>query len=78
MDVNSVDSEKNKNSLLHWAASYGDEATLAILIEGGAAVNAVDKDGIAPLHDALKRKSESLAGILVKAGAYLNLTATSG
>ena len=66
------------SSLLHWASSYSNPATVAFLVSNGADVASRDSNGVSPLHEALKRKSEEVADVLIQAGASLELLATKG
>ena len=70
VDINDLDS--SQNSLLHWAASYSNADTVNLLLRRGAKVNRVaPKSGVTPLHEAVKRKSEEIAKILLQNGANL-------
>eukprot|EP00095_Tigriopus_kingsejongensis_P012477 maker-scaffold323_size206388-snap-gene-1.15 protein:Tk12477 transcript:maker-scaffold323_size206388-snap-gene-1.15-mRNA-1 annotation:"Tankyrase-1" len=77
-DPNTVDGPEKRCSILHWAASFSDPHTVRVLVDHQADLNARDRHGLAPLHEALKRKSRDVAQILVKAGADLTLQATDG
>ena len=78
IDANEVDGGAGRNTLLHWAASYSDAATVELLVSHGANVNATDANGVTPLHEALSRKSEEVAAALIGHGASLVTAAFKG
>jgi ankyrin repeat protein len=56
--------------LMHWAARGGDEATIELLLEAGADIEAVDVRGRTPLFTAAyDGRHEEAVGILVERGA---------
>jgi 26S proteasome non-ATPase regulatory subunit 10 len=59
-DLQAVDLDER--SCLHWAASAGQYDTCAVLIKYGAFVNARDKNGTYPVHE---------AAFLGRAGSYV-------
>jgi uncharacterized protein len=63
---------------LHWAAFRGSRAAVEALIRAGAAVDATDDNGIAPLALACGNGDEAIARILLDAGARANLARPSG
>ena len=69
-DVHAV--AEDRKSVLHFAAQKHDEAMLIKLIERGLSesVNAEDKDGWTPLHDAAYHGSEVTAAVLIEKGQY--------
>ena len=78
LNPNTIDSDVKRQSLLHWASAYADAETVRILLIRGANSNVTDTEGVAPLHEALHRKSEEIAEILTESGADLHLKATAG
>ena len=72
------DSVHTGNTALHWAASFGSQEVVRLLISTNFDVNAVNTDGCSPLHDAVQRKDESIVRILLEAGADINHVATNG
>jgi len=52
VDVNTVD-DYSGNSLLHRAVFYGYAPMVGMLIQKGANVNAVNKEGVCPIHVAI-------------------------
>ena len=78
IDANEVDGGAGRNTLLHWAASYSDVATVELLVSHGANVNATDANGVTPLHEALSRKCEGVAAALIGHGASLATAAVKG
>ena len=75
---NVYDSVHTKNSALHWAASFGTENVIQLLVDNEFDVNAVNSDGCTPLHDAIQRKDAKIVKILLDAGADITLAASSG
>ena len=47
-------------------------------LEKGADVNAMNADGITPLHDAIKRGDVESVEVLLKSGANVNIKAYKG
>ena len=76
--VNLWDTDKTRNTPLHWAATFGDEATVQLLIDNKADVNALNVDGATPLHDAIQRESKEIAKALLVAGADPSIKPHSG
>ena len=72
------DSVHTGNTALHWAASFGSQEVVRLLVSSNFNVNAVNTDGCSPLHDAVQRKDESIVKILMEAGADINHVATHG
>ncbi|XP_047133651.1 uncharacterized protein LOC100210082 isoform X1 [Hydra vulgaris] len=64
--VNSNDGAMSGNTVLHWAASYADAATVRLILDHGGNVDELNADGQTPLHDALKRKDFSVIEELLK------------
>jgi hypothetical protein len=57
--LNANTENKFKNTALHFAAYYGQEEVVAELIKRGAAVNAQNRNGNTPFHDAITSESSS-------------------
>ena len=72
------DSVHTGNTALHWAASFGTQEVVRLLVTNSFDVNAVNTDGCSPLHDAVQRKDENIVKILLEAGANVNNVATHG
>ncbi|KAF5133099.1 Ankyrin-3 [Metarhizium anisopliae] len=58
-------------SILNVAAFYGQLATVQLLVERGADVNAADKKGTAPIHHAAMRDTPEMVEYLLHQGANL-------
>ena len=56
----------------HWHPS-AQRKTIETLLAGGAAPNAVDKSGVAPLHRAVRTRSSAAVAALIVGGADVNL-----
>ena len=69
-DVHAV--AEDRKTVLHFAAQKHDEAMLRKLIDRGLSesVNAEDKDGWTPLHDAAYYGREVSAAVLIEKGQY--------
>lgn len=78
LDVNSVDSEITQNTPLHWAATYGDEKIVRLLIGRGALVNVMNAEGLTPLHDAVQRNDIKIVEILLEAGSNPDMRVKEG
>jgi ankyrin repeat protein/Tfp pilus assembly protein PilF len=76
LDLSQVDfKDKNKKTLLFFAAEKGYAKLAAFLLSKGAKVNARDKWNFIPLHEALNKET---AEVLIKNGAFLNVKSNSG
>ncbi len=75
VDANCAESGR---SLLHWAASCADRATVEALLAAGADPNAEDESGATPMHEAVMRREEEVAAAIVRAGADINAQAAEG
>lgn len=62
----------DKNIALHHAVLGNRMPMAKILIEAGASVDALDKDGNGALHHAVRRNNIPMAKILIEAGADVN------
>ena len=64
---------EDRKTVLHFAAQKGDEAMMRKLIEIdlSKSVNAEDKDGWTPLHEAAYHGREAAAVVLTEKGQYL-------
>ena len=73
-DVHSV--AEDRKTVLHLAAQTGDEAMMRKLVERdlSKSVNAEDKDGWTPLHEAAYYGSEAAAVVLTEKGQYIDLS----
>ena len=57
---------------LHLAAAFGATEMVALLIQHGASLDVIDKDGSTPLHIAAKYGRTNVVEILIRAGADPN------
>ena len=74
-----VDSSATQNTALHWAASFGaSNEVIQLFVEGGADVNAVNSDGVTPLHEAAYVKAMDVIQMLQKNGSKDDIVATRG
>ena len=61
---------------LHWAAAYGDEVTIKMLIDGGADVSINDGRGDVPLTWAGRhRRPQAIRSLLRTGGGHVHLVA---
>ena len=73
-----VDSGLTRNTALHWAASFGSEDVIQLLIDNQFDVNAQNSDGCTPLHDAVQRKDQNIIKLLIAAGADTSISPIKG
>ena len=70
VEIDSVDADGG--TALQWAAWYGHDKLIAVLIEAGSNVQASDKKGRGALHEAAERGHLKVAEILLRHGAVVN------
>jgi peptidoglycan/LPS O-acetylase OafA/YrhL len=75
--VEALDPERGGTPLL-WAAVTGRAEAIELLIERGADVNAVDRDGGTALHAAAFLGHEKVVEVLIRSGAKVNATNKRG
>jgi ankyrin repeat protein len=63
---------------LHWAAKYGHDAVVELLLEAGARVDAPDRDGMTPLHRAAEKGAERAVKAMLKHGADPTVVGVNG
>jgi ankyrin repeat protein len=64
---------------LHWAAKFADEATLRVLVESGADIDARNAEGVTPLYVAARNwDGEHVVAALLDLGADITLTDSDG
>ena len=63
---------------LHYAAYYGHDACINVLLSFQAVINHQDADGISPLHWAALQGNASSVQLLLQNGANPNLTESNG
>ena len=62
--------EKDKKCVLHFAAQNDDEHAMRKMIARGVSVDAEDKDGWTPLHEAAYYGSGNAAQVLIEEGTF--------
>jgi ankyrin repeat protein len=77
-DVNVATDNTNGMSPLHWAAYYGNERCIRILIASAANLNITDVYGRTPLHWAIGSQRSACVQLLVDAGADPNISDIRG
>jgi ankyrin repeat protein len=60
------------NTLLHWAAQFGEDDVMAALLKHGAEPNARNQNGMTPLHLAAEVGRQKAAELLLAAQANVN------
>ncbi|GAB1600018.1 uncharacterized protein LOC115214018 isoform X1 [Argonauta hians] len=78
LDVNLKDCSDRENTPLHWAATYGSRDMIQCLCSRGANVNATNKDGCTPLHEAVSRDNLAVVDELLMHKADPSIKITSG
>jgi len=63
---------------LHWAAHFGHEAVVRLLLENNADIEARDNDGRTPLHWAAARGHEAVVRLLLENKAYIEARDNDG
>lgn len=76
-DVNAEDFDRSSTAL-HWACAKGNFQAMEVLIDAGADVNKVNKNGRASIHNLVSGRFDKLAVWLVKRGADPNLPDKKG
>lgn len=66
------------STLLHWAAAFGNKATLLFLFRLGLDINAVDESGESPLFWALREQQMHAVALLLRLGANSRMPDESG
>ena len=77
-DPNFPNPEGSGKSPLHLAAASGNEKITAILLERGAAINALDAEGDTALHAAVEANSLEVVRMLLYRGADTGIRAKAG
>lgn len=72
------DSSQIDDSLLHWAASFGNSNAVKILTNKRALVNIANNDGQTPLHIACKNANQEVISALLEVGADPTLADKNG
>jgi hypothetical protein len=77
--ADSLDGSPNQATLLHWAATFGQGREIVrLLCEAGANVNAQNKAGMTPAHEAAGHGSLETLEALVEFGASLQVKDNQG
>ncbi|MEE1059293.1 MAG: ankyrin repeat domain-containing protein [Treponema sp.] len=63
----------SKNTVLHYAAEWGLEDAIELLIKKGADISAKNASGETPLFNAAKTDNADIVNLLVKEGSKLNI-----
>lgn len=71
-DANTKFSSSNKQTVLHVAAAHGHLMLVHVLIQAGAAINAMDNSLLTPIMTAIEKSHIPVAQYLIKAGAQLD------
>mmetsp|Transcript_22085 Transcript_22085/g.43460 ORF Transcript_22085/g.43460 Transcript_22085/m.43460 type:complete len:745 (-) Transcript_22085:255-2489(-) len=70
VDANANDGTPAKNSMLHWAASFGQSRELLeVLVQAGAKIEGANSKGRTPLHEACEGGHVETASALITFGA---------
>ncbi len=68
----------NGETPLHWMATLGDSRGIALLLQAGVEIDAVDNNGDAPVHEAVVSRQLTAVRTLVGAGAAFYLRNSEG
>jgi len=77
-DVTIVSRGIGGESPLHWMAILGDSKAIQLLLDAGAGIDAVDDEGNAPLHVAVKWRQAEAASSLIARGAKCEIRNNQG
>lgn len=78
-EVVTIDSRgQDGKTPLHWMTILGDHQGIAILVNAGAIINAVDDMGSAPIHDAVINRQTTAVMELIAFNADLSIKNNSG
>ncbi|XP_028611882.1 ankyrin repeat domain-containing protein 61 isoform X2 [Grammomys surdaster] len=75
--VNARVDNRNKDSPLHLAITYGTYSVLSILAQNGAQVNAINEYSMTPLHMAADILNKNMIQTLIACGANVNCAVSS-
>jgi len=77
IDISVIDTPTTRNTVLHWAATFGSAMAVQLLLEQfGADPNLTNTLGMTALHDAVSRKDSEIVQILIKFGANPTIKST--
>ena len=62
-----------KHTPLHTAAANNSVDVAQLLIDAGASIDKLDKDGLAPLHIAAENNALEIAYLLIEKGADIDV-----
>lgn len=65
--------DQDTRSGLHWAAWYGNEEAVRVLLKAGSMVDLQTRTGFTPLHYACYSGRKAIVELLLKAGASMDL-----
>ncbi|KAI5892307.1 ankyrin, partial [Schizophyllum commune H4-8] len=68
-DVRATSERSHRWTPLHYAARYGNDAVVELLLKHGAPINKLDTAGMTPLHCAAAHGCASAVTILLSHGA---------
>lgn len=71
VEVSATDADYDGRTALHVAAGSGSVTVMKLLVDKGANVNALDRHGNTPLHDAFSQGQRAAAQLLTSLGGRL-------
>ena len=79
-DVHALDTRTSRSGRrpLHWAAFYGHNNIVQLLLAHGAAINAQNKTGFTPIHHAVENNQKHTVILLIEANAATSIANKKG
>ena len=79
-NINALDTRTSRSGRrpLHWAAFYGHNNLVQLLLAHGAAIHAQNKTGFTPIHHAVENNQKHTVVLLIEANAVISIVNKNG